>query len=121
AAANIVGAMTGESSGLLRAMTRTFGAAFPQVYLFPLGWYGGGDSLIRNVILIAGTTGTRWTKDDWKARAASLELQGLLREPVEPFLESLAEDPRYWRPDKLADAALLTDDYAPVDTLQSPL
>jgi len=123
AAANIIGAMGGGRGSLLRAMTRTFGEVYSQVYLFPLGGgFGGADDVFpRNVILIAGNAGERWDKGDWQARAQSLEQQGLLGEEVRPFTDSLAEDPAYWRPDRLADAILLTDDYAPVDTLRSPL
>ena len=53
-ASNIIGAMAGPTSRLLRAMTRTLGEVFPQVYLFPVGTvYSLADPFERNVVAIA--------------------------------------------------------------------
>lgn len=113
-AANVIGAVEGPRSRLFRSMVRTYQEVFPQVYIFPVGRFDGrGDSTVRNIILIATKSGERLSKEALAARAAALfERREMIRD-VRPFLDSLltAEVPTH-------DVVTLTDDYAPVDSLQ---
>lgn len=119
---NIIGALAGPRSQLLRSMIRTFAKVFPQLYLFPVGgWYGKEDYYERNVILIAARHSVRWDFKVWRERAERLYMAGIVRENVPLFVESLVRDSRLTDASYLKDAPLLTDDFAPVDTLQHPL
>ena len=119
---NIIGACAGPYSQLLRSMKRTFDAVFPQNYLFPVGgWSGPDDSLERNVILVATTNPEHWDAERWTKEAQSLYESGAVSEDVPQYAQMLADDilvrGRTW----LAGTPLLTDDYAPVDTLKNPI
>jgi spermidine synthase len=119
---NIIGTYTGPGSLLLRSMTRTFYTVFPQLYLFPVGgWSGPGDNYKKNVILIATVNSGRWEPAHWQRQAALLTQNGVITEDVAGYSKMLA-DYRLVRPEVwLKDVPLLTDDYAPVDTLKNPL
>lgn len=119
---NIIGALAGDRSQLLRSLTRTFASVFPQYYLFPVGgWYGKGDWEERNVILIASHDEQRWTKTKWQEQAQSLRENGTVQENVQLFAGTLVDAPEWTDRQNLEPAPLLTDDFAPVDTLQHPL
>ncbi len=119
---NIIGAFAGQSSKLLRSMTRTVAAVFPQVYLFPI-WnlQGKEDNSENNIILIATVNPRYWDSATWRERANSLYLSKAIKEKVPEYVKTLADDD--WIRDKswLAKMPLLTDDFAPVDTLKNPL
>lgn len=119
---NIIGAFAGQSSQLLRSMTRTVASVFPQVYLFPIwDWQGKNDYSENNVILIATTNTEYWDTPKWQQQANSLHESGAIKENVPEYVKTLADED--WILDKswLAKMPLLTDDYAPVDTLRNPL
>lgn len=119
---NIIGALAGPNSGLLRAMARTFAAVFPQVYLFPVdGWRGPKDIYEQNVILIATLDPVRWTKEEWQTRAAEYYARHWIVEEVPEFVETLVEGSLLSEESWLTGVPLLSDDYAPVDTLKHPL
>ncbi|HHV55527.1 MAG TPA: fused MFS/spermidine synthase [Firmicutes bacterium] len=120
---NIIGALAGPKARLLASMTRTFAQVFPTWYLFPVGgWSGPGDWGERNVILIANRSARRWDRLTWQQEAAKLREQGDIQEPVELYADTLVDDVEWTDKRELAArAAVLTDDYAPVDTLQHPL
>lgn len=119
---NIIGALAGPHSGLLRAMAHTFAAVFPQVYLFPVdGWRGPEDIYEQNVILIATLDPVYWSKVVWQQQAEDLFAQGLIAEKVPAFAGNLVEEAPVLQKEWGADVPLLTDDYAPVDTLKHPL
>ena len=119
---NIIGAFAGQSSELLRSMTRTVAAVFPQVYLFPI-WnlQGKEDDSENNIILIATVDPRYWDAAIWQERANSLYRSKAIKEKVPEYVKTLADDD--WIRDKswLAKMPLLTDDFAPVDTLRNPL
>ena len=119
---NIIGALTGPNSGLFRAMTRTFGAVFPQRYIFPVyGWDGVDDTAEQNINLIATLDPHYRPKAVWQKQAEELYAQEMIVENVPAFARNMVDDPLIFQEAWLADVPLLTDDYAPVDTLNHPL
>jgi spermidine synthase len=121
-ASNIIGTYAGPGSLLIRSMTRTFNAVFPSLYLFPIGGLRvPGDRSESNIILLATLNSDKWEPSRWQKQAALLSENGEIAENVALFVNVLA-DYRLVRPEVwLKDVPLLTDDYAPVDTLKSPL
>lgn len=112
--ANIIGAVAGRESRLFRSMLATYQAVFPQVYVFLVGAPGSvNDRVLRNVIVIATVSDERLDRQELARRARSLWDQGRLGIDVRGYLASLVEGeiPTH-------DVPILTDDYAPVDSLQ---
>lgn len=111
--ANVIGALEGPRSALLRAFYRTYREVFPEVYLMPVLPVEPAE--LQNVILLA--------RDDRDA-PGPLSAEELAR-AVEgwtarhPELEALAAAARwiYDRPVPVDDVPVLQDDYAPVDAL----
>ncbi len=119
---NIVSALAGPKSRLLYSMTRTFKNVFPQAYLFPVGnWYGGSDESARNVILVATMSQEYWDDQVWQSRAERFQREGLIREEVTDYAKVLVSNSLVLNMIRENKAPLLSDDYAPVDTLQHPL
>lgn len=110
---NIIGALSGPRSPLFRAMYKTVQVVFPTVYVFPVDWerYGGADGL-RNIIVI-GTTQPALSAPA-VTRAAVLARQGR-GVTVERFEEAVRD--LYPEPIATSDVPVLSDDFAPVDTL----
>jgi spermidine synthase len=109
---NIIGAIAGEQSRLLRSLTRTYRTVFPTVTLHPVNSSGDSDPEgIRNIILVATeaaapskrSLATRWQELRERSRGA-------------PDLARAFRD-RWERDVPLGDVPLLTDDYAPTDAL----
>ena len=118
--ANINGTLQGPRSRILRSEYKTAATVFENVYLFPHlleteRKEGGSIDLnrSRSVILVAQDGLAHWTKESIEAIAAELEASGKVRTPT--FLQ----DARQFYIDKLLtdDVPLLTDNYAPVDTM----
>jgi len=108
---NIIGALQGPRSPLFRAMYRTASEVFPAVYLFPIDFRPQKDvETIRNIMLV-GSTGPRFAREEILARA-----RGLASRVTYPHFVQYATD-YYEAPIPVADVPILTDDYAPVDTL----
>ena len=104
---NVIGAITGKSSKLLRSMTKTYRSVFPTVALHPVDGYGG----ITNVIVIAteGALPTRSVLEgNWARLRATSPLALDLRRAIRSRWES---------PIPFDDVPLLTDGYAPTDAL----
>lgn len=119
---NIIGALTGPHSDLFRAMTRTFATVFPQVYIFPVHeWRGLDDIYEQNITLIATVNPDYQPKAVWQSKARQFHAQQLITEDVPTFVQTLVDDPLVFQETWLAGVPLLTDDYAPVDTLKNPL
>lgn len=116
---NIIGAINGPKSRLLRSMARTFKEVFPQFYLFPVGgWSKPEDHYETNVILIATQTEKYLNKTSWRNKAERLSQEGVINEKVIDYVETLVVHPLIHKAKYLLDVPLLTDDYAPVDILQ---
>ena len=118
--ANINGTMRGRRSRIMRSEYKTLATVFPNVYLFPYlheterGQNGAPDQdRSRNLILIAVNGGGSWTKESILATATKLEESKIAITPT--FLEDAKQffDARL----PTDDVPLLTDDYAPVDTM----
>ncbi|MCL6591419.1 MAG: fused MFS/spermidine synthase [Firmicutes bacterium] len=117
---NIIGAISGPYSQLLLAMKRTFDQAFNQTYLFPVGGVSGPqDTLERNMILVATMDKERWDVVTWRKKAEDLHNSGAIAEFVPIYATVLVDETQMG--DWMAKIPILTDDYAPVDTLKNPL
>jgi spermidine synthase len=109
---NIIGALQGDLSRLLRSMTRTYRTVFSTVELHPVFLEGDRDpGTLRNVILVAtdsASPSTEFLAQRWERMSA--------RAPRAPDLAQPIRD--RWQPQvRFADVPLLTDDYAPTDAL----
>ena len=119
---NIIGALSGPNSRLLYAMTRTFRRIFPQIYLFPVDyWEGSDDTLERNVIVVATMGQEFWNEKDWVNRAHAFQQEGLIKEEVANFARKMVGNSVVLNMIRDHNVPILSDDYAPVDTLQHPL
>jgi spermidine synthase len=110
---NMIGSLTGDTSRLLRSITKTYRAVFPTVALHPV-YLGATDRVLdepRNVILVAtdGPAPARtFLQRRWDELRASV--------PAAPDLRAAIRD-RWERTLPLSDVPLLTDGYAPTDAL----
>jgi spermidine synthase len=109
---NMIGALEGDTSRLLRSMTRTYRSVFSTVELHPVFLEGDRDPVsLRNIILVAtdsASPSTEFLAERWEQIRA--------RSPRAPDLAGPIRD-RWQREVRLADVPLLTDDYAPTDAL----
>lgn len=108
---NLLGALDGPRSSLFRAMYRTQAEVFPGRYLFPVAFRPDEDvATVRNIMLVAtGEAGV--TRAEILARAR----RSAGRVTYPRFLVYAAD--YYAEPVPVGDVPVLTDDYAPVDTL----
>lgn len=119
---NIIGAIAGPKSRLLYSMSDTFRNVFPQTYLFPVEkWRGTSDISDRNVILIATMNPEYWDETDWHERGKILQEQAIIKECVTEFTETKINNSLIVEMIRTEKVPILSDDYAPVDTLQHPL
>jgi spermidine synthase len=113
-AANVIGALTGDSSRITRAFWKTYAAVFPTVVLHPV-YEGGFDRApdeTRNIILVAtdrAAPAPAQLASTWAAERGA-------RAPRAPTLAAAIRD-RWERPVRSDDVPLLTDGYAPTDAL----
>jgi spermidine synthase len=110
---NMIGALRGDSSKLLRSLTKTYRSAFPTVLLYPV-YTTAGDTdptFVGNVILVA-TDGAAPSKAFLRERWREIRAQA----PKAPDLDRAIRD-RWDRGVRLDDVPVLTDDYAPTDAL----
>ncbi|MGZ8693975.1 MAG: spermidine synthase, partial [Gaiellaceae bacterium] len=108
---NTIGATAGAGSQLERAIYRTYRSAFATVLLHPVSLPGEGPTDVRNVMLVA-------TDAPAPAREFLLRRWTELRRehPTAPNLAKPIRD-RIDRPLNLDGVPILTDDYAPTDSL----
>jgi spermidine synthase len=109
---NIIGAVAGKQSRLLRSMLRTYRSVFPTVSVHPV--YGDGDddpTGVRNVIVVA-SEGAEPSEEFLLSRWNDVRR----RAPGAPELASAIRN-RVDRPIPTEDVPVLTDDYAPTDAL----
>jgi spermidine synthase len=109
---NVIGAVAGSQSKLLRSMVKTYRTAFPTVAVHPV--FQGGDrgaESIRNVIVVAtegALPATGVLESNWAERRATspraLDLRAAIRN-------------RWKQPLRFDDVPLLTDGFAPTDSL----
>ena len=109
---NLIGAVTGDQSRLVRSLVRTYRSVFPTVTLHPVNFPGDDDpGNIRNVILVA-TESALPSKEFLQQRWREVRE----RHPRAPSLRRAIAD-RWEGEIPVADVPLLTDDYAPTDAL----
>jgi spermidine synthase len=111
-AANLIGALSGEGSQLFRAMYKTYRAVFPTVVVHPVREEDdAADDVLRNLIVVAGdgaAPGQDVLLERWRELRA--------RSPRAADLTKAIRD----RDERLVptrDVPLLTDDFAPTDSL----
>lgn len=118
--ANINGSLAGSRSRIMRAEYKTMSQVFESVHLFPhlvdaeRGQSGPlNPSRTRSLILVAVNGPGSWTRETIKQLALELQSAGLVKTP------SFLEDAAQYSIDRpvLDDVPVLTDDYAPVDTM----
>jgi spermidine synthase len=111
---NIIGAVSGPRSRLFRSMFKTFQEVFPHVYAFPVGWNAPvrGETAVRNIIVIAmmEKEAPEWADLMVRARSMATSLK-VPSDMVQVLSSRVSEAVR------TDDVPLLTDDYAPVDSL----
>jgi spermidine synthase len=110
---NIIGALAGDSSRLLRSITKTYRSVFPTVLLYPVFTTAGdtNPTYVGNVILVAAE-GAAPSQAFLQERWAAVKE----RSPTAPDLTRAIED-RWERDTPFGDVPVLTDDYAPTDAL----
>ena len=110
---NVIGALTGSDSKLLRSLTKTYRSSFPTVLLYPVyeTVADRNPTYSRNVILVAtdsAAPSTAFLRQRWRAIRKEA--------PTAPNLDRAIAD-RWERPVRFDDVPVLTDDYAPTDAL----
>jgi spermidine synthase len=115
-ASNLIGALEGEKSKLFRSILLTVTRVFPDTYVFPVDYRPGSESALRNIEVFCQKEESglvaRLDKDRLVERTGVLTGGRVTVEGLSDLASSLyeAEIPR-------EGAVLLTDDYAPVDSL----
>ena len=111
-ATNVIGAVAGEQSRLLRSMLRTYRTVFPTVAVHPVLANGDSDRTeVRNVIFVAseGAAPSReFLAERWRGVRGDA--------PGAPDLRRAIRD-RVDAPIPIRNVPVLTDDYAPTDAL----
>jgi spermidine synthase len=117
---NINSALEGPKSQILRSEYKTAASVFPSVYLFPRPFDNEREpsktmvqTSARNVILIGLNAARNWSAELIASTAATLTQQNAVRSPT--FLTDAFH--LHKLPVRTNDVPLLTDDYAPVDTM----
>ncbi|WP_340100980.1 fused MFS/spermidine synthase [Salinibaculum salinum] len=101
--ANVISARTGPESAFYRAQYRTMDQVFPQVYSFPTSQSGG----LQNIELVATNSERNLSQADFERRNQQRDI-GI----------DLSREISFYRGHvDVGDAPLLTDGYAPVDSL----
>ncbi|HET6782055.1 MAG TPA: fused MFS/spermidine synthase [bacterium] len=109
--ANLIGALEGPQSSLFRAVYKTYAEVFTGLYLFPIALRPYNDVKdIRNIMLVASAERSL-TRTEIMERARRVAPRIKYRD----FLKYAGD--YYDEPISVDDLPVLTDDYAPVDTL----
>jgi len=112
---NVISAVRGPQGRLFRSVLKTLEAVdgLPQVYAFPRSYRGERSE---NVILVATRNPRRLSLDQITRRAARMERRDEIRiRTVDDYAGHLVTV----EPD-LGEAVVLTDDYAPTDSMSAP-
>ncbi len=118
---NVNSALEGESGGIFLRVMRTFQEVFPRLYVFSKGLHSGEEgykddrTASRNEMVVAMKSGPELSLEDWLTRAGSYpEKSYLTRAMLYPMVRDLDLQ---WR-SKIGDVPILTDDFAPIETLR---
>ena len=108
---NVIGSVAGPTSKLFRSMYKTYRAVFPSVTVHPVNEFGSGETLLKNLILVAGEGALpdkTVLQERWRAIRARSRRIADLRTAIQD---------RHDRPIRTRDVPFLTDDFAPTDAL----
>ena len=109
---NLIGALRGPESRLIRAAIKTLAGVFPQVYTFPtFGNRAHVLSEIQNVVVLASKVPDRMSMKEMERRAIRLG-RDLFPDPVSKIRRSY-----YTGPLEQDDVEPLSDDNTPADNL----
>lgn len=116
-ASNLIGALEGRRSSLFRSMFLTLDRVFPETYVFPVDYSPGTEASLRNIEVFAVAPGRGagvmgMNRAELLSRAQTLEGDAVILPAFSSLLSYL-----YEKPIAKEGAVLLTDDYAPVDSL----
>jgi spermidine synthase len=110
---NINSAVAGPNSQIFHSMYKTLAGVFPGVDAFALFSERLRRDEATNIILVAVNRDEPMTPDDWAAAAANYRSASYVDQTqVEHMIRDLLKTP----PD-VSDAAVFTDDYAPIETM----
>jgi len=104
---NIISAPSGPASKFYRAEYKTIDSVFGSVYSFPTV----GGSVVQNVEVVATKNETRVSEETLLARNDRRDIG----------IDLASEIRNYREPPGTTDVPVLTDDYAPVDSLLDPM
>ena len=106
---NLIASISGDASQLLNAEATTIHAVFPNVYTFAVK--GTDYPGVQNIILVAQLSSNHLAEADFQRLAAASNLShGQLRNDVRNYFTLVT-----------SNAPILTDNFAPVDTLLNPI
>lgn len=113
---NLISSLTGPYSELFKAECNTVRQVFADIYLFQAGGYAGRKTedynTVQNLALVATKGFSRFSKDELGERASSVIRIADFREYVKTLVEG---------EQVVTSHIILTDDYAPVETLLNPI
>lgn len=120
AMANLIGAVEGRRSELLRTMVRTWRSEFDDVAVYPVPRRDGSLHLdsFDNVELLAGNGGSVPARGGEGPLLEGTDVPTGVDPPLDDAMQRLI-DARYASELEEDDVRVLTDDYAPVDALIS--
>jgi spermidine synthase len=108
---NIISSLVGDTSDLLRAEYKTTRQVLPQTYLFTTKT--ASISTLQNIILVAHKSPDHYSRDELVYMAQSAPKRGdVLAEYATTLYEARVN---------VADVPILTDDYAPAQSLLNPV
>jgi spermidine synthase len=113
---NNIGSMTGDRSEIVRAVYKTISQVFPSVYVFPTEKNPGN---LQNIMLATMKTPTDYGKAELRQLASNNDINNhnstIVLDDLD-YLEHLYEAEL-----QTSDVPLLTDQFAPVETLINPV
>lgn len=114
---NNIGSMTGDRSDIVRAVYKTISQVFPSLYVFPTENNWGN---LQNIMLAAMKTPTvEYSKDELRQLASNNDRNNHNSSTVLADLDY--SEHLYEAELKTSDVPLLTDQFAPVETLINPV
>lgn len=108
---NLISSLIGDTSDLLMAEVRTVEMVLPQVYLFTTR--SRSTSMVQNIALMATAVGPAYTSEELQAMAGEAPFRG---DALARYAGNLYEGEMYYE-----DSRVLTDDYAPTESLLNPV
>jgi spermidine synthase len=112
-AIDVIDGVGEADSRLVRAVLKTLANIFRTVYAFPIDFSTNPSPTWRRNIILAATDEERLPAGEIRRRAAALVARGTVT--VDGFLRAAGDLDE--RPMSTADVPVLTDDYAPIDSL----